>query len=170
MERIPGFGFRSDYYSTGPVTVPYTWVGSNGVLVDQTDPNTTTMVLPANHPDNPFNAASPYYAAAAAFYGANFKNYVGQPALLYAVLTDFPSQQIRYNTDVLRFYNRAKDDALYPEDSYVMKNVREFFAVTASLYLWGNVDRPPHNRATLREKQPIYYKWLGDLFGVQKSV
>ena len=94
---------QSDYYSTGPVTIPYTWVGSGGVLVDQTDPNTTTMVLPANHPDNPFNPASPYYAAAAAFYGANFKNYSGQPALLYAVLTDFTSQQIRFNTDVLRF-------------------------------------------------------------------
>jgi iron complex outermembrane receptor protein len=94
---------QSDNYSTGPVTIPYTWVGSNGVLVDQTDPNTTTMVLPANHPDNPFNPTSPYYAAAAAFYGANFKNYSGQPALLYAVLTDFTSQQIRFNTDVLRF-------------------------------------------------------------------
>ena len=74
------------------------------------------------------------------------------------------------NADVLRFYNHAKDDTLYPPDSYVMKNVREFFAVTASLYLWGNVDRPPHNRATLRDKQPIYYKWLGDLFGVVKTV
>lgn len=74
------------------------------------------------------------------------------------------------NADVLRFYGRAKEDALYPEDSYVLKNVREFFAVTASLYLWGNVDRPPHTRANLQEKQPVYYKWLGDLFGVQKSV
>jgi hypothetical protein len=74
------------------------------------------------------------------------------------------------NTDVLRFYNRAKENALYPEDSYVMRNVREFFAVTASLYLWGNVDRPPHTRANLHDMQPIYYKWLGDLFGVQKSV
>jgi iron complex outermembrane receptor protein len=94
---------QSNYYSTGPTTIPYTWVGSQGVLVDQTDPNTSTMVLPPSHPDNPFNPASPYYAAAAAFYGANFKNYIGQPALLYAVLTDFPGQQIRYNTDVLRF-------------------------------------------------------------------
>ena len=74
------------------------------------------------------------------------------------------------NADVLRFYQRARDNALYPEDSYVMKNVREFFAVTASLYLWGNVDRPPHSRANLHDKQPVYYKWLGDLFGVQKSV
>lgn len=72
------------------------------------------------------------------------------------------------NPDVLRFYGRAKEGEFYPVDSYVLKNVQEFFAVTGSLYLWGNVDRPPHNRQTLREKQPVYYKWLGELFGVQK--
>ena len=72
------------------------------------------------------------------------------------------------NPDLLRFYNNAKEGEFYPPDSYVLKNVQEFFAVTASLYLWGNVDRPPHDRATLREKQPVYYKWLGQLFGVEK--
>jgi hypothetical protein len=51
-----------------------------------------------------------------------------------------------------------------------LKNVQEFFAVTASLYLWGNVDRPPHDRKTLHDKQPVYYQWLGDQFGVVKSV
>jgi len=40
--------------------------------------------------------------------------------------------------------------------------------VTASLYLWGSVAREPHNRETLRAKQPNYYKWLGDIFGVRK--
>jgi hypothetical protein len=73
------------------------------------------------------------------------------------------------NPDILRFYQRARQGEFYPADSYVLKNPQEFFAVTASLYLWGNVDRPPHTRATLREKQPVYYKWLGDLFGVQKE-
>ena len=73
------------------------------------------------------------------------------------------------NPDVLRFYGRAKAGEFYPAGSYVLKNVQEFFAVTASLYLWGNVDRPPHNRQTLREKQPVYYKWLGELFGVKKD-
>ena len=72
------------------------------------------------------------------------------------------------NPDLLRFYDRAKEEQFYPPDSYVLKNVQEFFAVTGSLYLWGNVDRPPHDRATLREKQPVYYKWLGELFGVLK--
>ena len=96
---------QSDAYSTGPVTIPYTWVGSRGVLVDQTDPNSSQIVLPSNHPDNPFNPASTYFSAAQAYYtaqGADFASYVGQPALLYGVLTDFPDQQIRFSTDVIR--------------------------------------------------------------------
>jgi hypothetical protein len=74
------------------------------------------------------------------------------------------------NPDVLRFYQRAKDGGFYPADAYVLKNPFEFFAVTASLYLWGNVDRPPHDRKTLHDKQPVYYQWLGDQFGVVKPV
>jgi hypothetical protein len=74
------------------------------------------------------------------------------------------------NPALLTFYGRARDGNFYPSDAYVLKNVQEFFAVTASLYLWGNVDRPPHNRKTLHDNQPVYYKWLGELFGVEKSV
>lgn len=74
------------------------------------------------------------------------------------------------NAEVEQFYQRAKEGGLYPPDAYVLKNVQEFFAVTASLYLWGNVDRPPHDRKTLHEKQPVYYQWLGDQFGVVKPV
>ena len=74
------------------------------------------------------------------------------------------------NAEIEQFYERARDGAFYPPDSYVLKNMQEFFAVTASLYLWGNVDRPPHDRKTLHDKQPVYYKWLGDQFGVAKSV
>jgi hypothetical protein len=72
------------------------------------------------------------------------------------------------NVEILRFYNRAKYNRFYPEDAYVLKNVLEFFAVTASLYLWANVDREPYTRAKLRATQPVYYAWLGDLFGVRK--
>jgi len=72
------------------------------------------------------------------------------------------------NADILKFYNRAKQRNLYPEGEYLLRNVQEFFAVTASLYLWGNVDREPHTRENLKAKQPVYYKWLGELFGVSK--
>jgi hypothetical protein len=72
------------------------------------------------------------------------------------------------NSDVLRFYGNAQRGQVYPPREYVMKNVNEFFAVTASLYLWGFVARSPNNRETLRTKQPYYYAWLGELFGVKK--
>jgi len=72
------------------------------------------------------------------------------------------------NADIERFYNRAVEMQAYPKGEYVLKNKAEFFAVTASLYLSGYVARPPNNRETLRAKQPVYYAWLGDLFGVKK--
>jgi len=74
------------------------------------------------------------------------------------------------NPDVLLYYQRAKDGGFYPPGAYLLSSQGEFFAVTGSLYLWGNVDRPPHDRKTLHDNQPVYYKWLGDLFGVVKPV
>jgi hypothetical protein len=73
-----------------------------------------------------------------------------------------------HNKDLLTYYMHAKEAGLYAPDSYVLKDPAEFFAVTASLYLWGHVDREPFDRETLRKKQPYYYSWLGQLFGVQK--
>jgi Mlc titration factor MtfA (ptsG expression regulator) len=58
--------------------------------------------------------------------------------------------------------------ALLAYDAFLLKNPAEFFAVTASLYLYGHVDRLPFTREALREKQPSYYIWLGQLFGAQK--
>jgi hypothetical protein len=72
------------------------------------------------------------------------------------------------NADVDRFYSNAIRGQVYSRGEYVLKNNREFFAVTASLYLWGYVARAPNNRETLRAKQPYYYAWLGELFGVAK--
>jgi hypothetical protein len=72
------------------------------------------------------------------------------------------------NTEILTYYERAQNVGAYQADAYVLKNVQEFFAVTASLYLWGNVDRPPRTRANLKAAQPVYYAWLGQQFGVVK--
>jgi hypothetical protein len=72
------------------------------------------------------------------------------------------------NPELLAYYNRARNIGAYQADAYVLKDVQEFFAVTASLYLWGNVDRPPATRANLKAAQPVYYAWLGQQFGVAK--
>jgi hypothetical protein len=95
-----------------------------------------------------------------------------KPVLLHELLHAYHFRVLPgalQNPDLVRFYDIARQNELYPPDAYVLKNVQEFFAVTGSLYLWGNVDRPPNNRATLHDKQPVYYQWLGDLFGVQKK-
>jgi hypothetical protein len=72
------------------------------------------------------------------------------------------------NPDILLYYNRARDNQLYPVNEYLLTNQKEFFAVTASLYLWGHVSREPFARDKLKAQQPIYYAWLGRCFGVQK--
>ena len=93
---------QPNQYLDGTTLVPFVWAGANGTLVDQTNPATTKIVLPANSLDNPFNPASPYFAGAQAYYGADFANYVGKPALFYGALTDIPVQISHYRTDVFR--------------------------------------------------------------------
>ena len=94
-----------------------------------------------------------------------------KPILLHELLHAYHFRVMpdRYrNAEILTFFQRAQSIGAYPKDAYLLKNVQEFFAVTASLYLWGNVDRPPHTRDRLKAAQPVYYAWLGQLFGVAK--
>jgi len=89
-----------------------------------------------------------------------------KPILLHELLHAFHDQQLQggfSNADVEKFYERGKT-AGWPADSYMMSNAHEFFAVTASVYLYGDIPRPPESRKQLRAKQPQYYQWLADLF------
>ncbi len=93
-----------------------------------------------------------------------------KPVLLHELLHSYHFNVLPKgfrNPEILYYFNHAKDNNLYPANEYLLKNPAEFFAVTASLYLWGNVDRAPHTRENLRAKQPYYYAWLGHLFGVE---
>ena len=50
--------------------------------------------------------------------------------------------------------------------AYFLTNSHEFFAVTATLYLWGSLPyNRPYARGIIREAQPDYYKFLEKLFG-----
>ena len=52
--------------------------------------------------------------------------------------------------------------------AYFLTNSHEFFAVTATLYLWGSLPyNRPYARGIIRELQPDYYKFLGRLFGAR---
>jgi hypothetical protein len=52
--------------------------------------------------------------------------------------------------------------SLYPADQYLMTNEREFFAVTASVFLSGKDGA--FTRDDIKTKQPDYYKYLKWLF------
>jgi hypothetical protein len=67
------------------------------------------------------------------------------------------------NASILLHYNRARDGQLYPAEAYLMTNEREFFAVTASVFLYGNDG--PMTRSNIKEKQPDYYNYLVYMFG-----
>ena len=70
------------------------------------------------------------------------------------------------NPDVLTFYERGRELHSLPIHSlYMLKNEKEFFAVTASIFLNGTAEHPPYTRAKLKEAQPAYVDWLTDLFG-----
>jgi hypothetical protein len=69
------------------------------------------------------------------------------------------------NAKVLEFYERAKAGKDYDLESHMMSNVGEFFACTATAYLYGNTHQEPFTRDKIREQQPVYYRFLKELFG-----
>jgi hypothetical protein len=92
------------------------------------------------------------------------------PVMLHELLHAYHAQLLPNgyrNEGILVHYNFAKTKQLYPADSYVLKNEREFFAVTASVFLSGKDSaHEPFTRENLKEKQPEYFKYLVGLFGL----
>jgi len=88
-----------------------------------------------------------------------------KPIILHELLHAYHDRMLPggfNNPDVDAYYDRARGQ--WPNQAYMMSNKREFFAVTASVYLFGYIDRQPHSRENIRNKQPRYYQWLADQF------
>lgn len=92
------------------------------------------------------------------------------PVLLHELLHGWHFQRLPgrlRNPDVLSYFKEAKSSAAFPPRSYMLSNVAEFFAMTASVALWGQAARSPSTRSRLRAVMPDYYDWLVDLFGLR---
>ena len=50
----------------------------------------------------------------------------------------------------------------------MLKNVREYFAMTASVVLHGRASRPPSTRETVKRTQPQLYAWIVRAFGLEE--
>ncbi|PJI54988.1 hypothetical protein CTI14_09010 [Methylobacterium radiotolerans] len=91
-----------------------------------------------------------------------------RPILLHEYMHVYHFRKLpggRDNPDILTFYERAKEGGFYLAGAYVLKNQGEFFAMTASVYLHGRLAREPFTRDELRQKQPVYYRFLTRLLG-----
>lgn len=91
-----------------------------------------------------------------------------KPVLLHEMMHIFHARMLpngEQNSDVIHFFKIAKEAKLYRSDAYLLTNEREFFAMTASVFLHGSADREPLTRERLQRLQPQYYAWLISVFG-----
>jgi hypothetical protein len=91
------------------------------------------------------------------------------PVLLHELLHAYHAKLMPQGFDNLgikAYYADAMSKKAFGNDEYAMKNHKEFFAVTASIFLAGKESmHEPKTRAQLKEKLPKYYKYLVELFG-----
>jgi hypothetical protein len=90
-----------------------------------------------------------------------------RPALLHAALLAYQDQRLPAgfaNPDIARYRQDIAGRHVWPKAAIMLQNNGEFFAVTASAYLYGEITREPYTRADLRKTQPNYYGWLAKLF------
>ena len=88
-----------------------------------------------------------------------------RPILLHELLHSYHDRILPggyANPAAKSWYTQASEQQLYPADHYLMTNEREFFAVTASVFLSGKDGALV--RADIKTKQPAYYTYLKWLF------
>ena len=92
----------------------------------------------------------------------------GRPVLLHELLHRFHRERLPdgfANQQVIDAYQAARESGVFPAKAYMLKDKREFFAMTASALLSGHVARPPFTRERVEQTMPEYARWLRQLFG-----
>jgi hypothetical protein len=100
----------------------------------------------------------------------NLMQYANDPVLLHEFMHAYHARLLPSGYDnrgVIGYYSEAKSkDVFGNKKAYAVMNHKEFFAVTASIFLSGkDSTHEPNTRAALKEKMPQYYKYLVGLFG-----
>jgi hypothetical protein len=88
-----------------------------------------------------------------------------KPTLLRALLCAYYGRLGRsLVVDLAGFRQAILARRAWPKSAQMLQDDRDFFADTATAYLYGAITREPYNRANLRKTQPDYYAWLARLF------
>jgi hypothetical protein len=91
------------------------------------------------------------------------------PVLLHELLHGYQARRLagaRNNPHLVAGFNRARASGDWPPQAYMLSNINEFFAMTASVALWGRAARPPGTRQRLQAAMPEYYARLVEEFGL----
>jgi hypothetical protein len=91
-----------------------------------------------------------------------------KPVLLHELMHAYHDQRIKRgfrNPDILRYYEQAKGISAFAAKSHMMSDVQEFFACSATTYLFGVTAQEPYQRAKVQQNQPEFFQYLQVLFG-----
>jgi hypothetical protein len=91
------------------------------------------------------------------------------PVFLHELLHAYHHQVLPngfQNPTILAFWKAAKASKQFPSNAYMLEDQLEFFAMCASVALWGKAARPPMTRANLRQKLPDVHDWIAAEFGI----
>ena len=90
-----------------------------------------------------------------------------RPVLLRQLLYAYEHQQLPggfANPTAERLRAQAIAKHVWPKDATMLRNGPDYFAMTASAYLYGAITSEPYTRADLKRTQPDAYRWLADVF------
>jgi hypothetical protein len=97
-----------------------------------------------------------------------------KPILLHEFLHAYHFRVIHLDRpEIQEEFQLAKHSSLFParfQSSHFLENSKEFFAVTGTLYLFGNIQQPPFDCTALSRLRPQYLKFLADQFGPPRCV
>jgi hypothetical protein len=91
-----------------------------------------------------------------------------KPVLLHELMHAYHDQHVERgfkNPEILELYKQAQAIPAYTARSHMMSNEKEYFACTATTYLFGVTAQEPFNREKIRQNQPACFDYLKELFG-----
>jgi hypothetical protein len=94
---------------------------------------------------------------------------LNKPILLHEFLHAYHFRVIHLDRpEIQEEFQLVKHSNLFParfQSSHFLENAKEFFAVTGTLYLFGNIQQPPFDCTALSRLRPQYLKFLDSQFG-----
>jgi hypothetical protein len=92
-----------------------------------------------------------------------------KPILLHELLHAYHFRVLHMDRpEIEQAYEQAKGAGLYParfQSAHFLENGKEFFAVTGTLYLFGDIQQPPFRCVALDKLPPAYLAFLAQQFG-----